>query len=194
MLDAVRRGDDRARRRAGHRLADPRAGFERSAFETIVASGPNAALPHAQARRSEIDRRRPRRAGLRRRLRLILRRPDPDRLGRAGQSRGRARCYEAVFERTTAPSRPSRPGQSRFDDRRGGAASRSRRAGMGEAFGHGTGHGLGIEVHEDPRIARRRPDVDTERRSGRGRDGLHHRAWRLSSRAGAAFGSRTTCW
>ena len=31
---------------------------------------------------------------------------------------------------------------------------------MGEAFGHGTGHGLGIDVHEDPRIVRRRPDVD----------------------------------
>ena len=27
--------------------------------------------------------------------------------------------------------------------------------------GHGTGHGLGIEVHEDPRITRRRPDIDT---------------------------------
>ena len=31
---------------------------------------------------------------------------------------------------------------------------------MGEAFGHGTGHGLGIDMHEDPRIVRRRPDVD----------------------------------
>ena len=31
---------------------------------------------------------------------------------------------------------------------------------MGAAFGHGTGHGLGLEVHEDPRIARRAPDVD----------------------------------
>ena len=31
---------------------------------------------------------------------------------------------------------------------------------MGDAFGHGTGHGLGIDVHEDPRIVRRRPDVD----------------------------------
>ncbi len=31
---------------------------------------------------------------------------------------------------------------------------------MAEAFGHGTGHGLGIEVHEDPRIVQKRPDVD----------------------------------
>ena len=36
------------------------------------------------------------------------------------------------------------------------------RHGLGEAFGHGTGHGLGIEVHEDPKIVRRRPDVDSQ--------------------------------
>src|SRR5207248_762286 len=32
--------------------------------------------------------------------------------------------------------------------------------GMAEAFGHGTGHGLGIEVHEAPRITRRRAETD----------------------------------
>ena len=36
------------------------------------------------------------------------------------------------------------------------------RHGLGEAFGHGTGHGLGIEVHEDPKIVRRRPDADQQ--------------------------------
>ena len=53
-----------------------------------------------------------------------------------------------------------RPGASRLDI---DAAARDTlgRYGLGEAFGHGTGHGLGIEVHEDPRITRRRPDVDT---------------------------------
>jgi len=51
------------------------------------------------------------------------------------------------------------PGRSQFD-----IDASARRVleehGLGEAFGHGTGHGLGIEVHENPRITRRRPDVD----------------------------------
>ena len=29
--------------------------------------------------------------------------------------------------------------------------------GLGEAFGHGTGHGLGLDVHEEPRISRGAP-------------------------------------
>src|SRR5581483_11159664 len=51
------------------------------------------------------------------------------------------------------------PGQSRFAI---DAAAREALGahGLAEAFGHGTGHGLGIEVHEDPRITRRRADVD----------------------------------
>jgi Xaa-Pro aminopeptidase len=36
-------------------------------------------------------------------------------------------------------------------------------AGIAEAFGHGTGHGLGIEVHEDPRITKPRGDIDGSR-------------------------------
>jgi Xaa-Pro aminopeptidase len=31
--------------------------------------------------------------------------------------------------------------------------------GLGDAFGHGTGHGLGLEVHEEPRVSRRREGV-----------------------------------
>jgi Xaa-Pro aminopeptidase len=32
---------------------------------------------------------------------------------------------------------------------------------MAEALSHSTGHGLGIEVHEDPRIGARRAGIDT---------------------------------
>jgi Xaa-Pro aminopeptidase len=37
------------------------------------------------------------------------------------------------------------------------------RAGRGEEFGHGTGHGVGLEVHEAPRIA---PKVETALEAG----------------------------
>ena len=170
------------------------AGFERPAFETIVASGPNAALPHArpgERKLSEGD--------------LVVLDfggvydsycVDLTRTVSIGPAtRARREVYAAVLRGPrSAPSRPSRPGPSRFDDRRGRARGVSTRHGLGEAFGHGTGHGLGIEVHEDPAhhaaaAGRRQP-----RRSGRGRHGVHHRARRLSSRAGAASGSRTTCW
>ena len=54
------------------------------------------------------------------------------------------------------------PGASRFAI---DAAARDSltAAGMGAAFGHGTGHGLGVEVHEEPRISKRGPNVDTSR-------------------------------
>lgn len=78
-----------------------------------------------------------------------------------GRASGRAReVYDAVREAHDSAIRAVAPGRSRFDI---DAAARRvlGERGLAEAFGHGTGHGLGIEIHEDPRIARRRPDADT---------------------------------
>ena len=134
-------------------------GFSRTAFETIVASGPNAALPHAhpgERKLTEGD--------------LVVLDfggvytsycVDLTRTVSIGKATPRAReVYGAVLEAHDRAIAAVRPGASRLDI---DAAARDTlgRYGLAEAFGHGTGHGLGIEVHEDPRITRRRPDVDT---------------------------------
>jgi Xaa-Pro aminopeptidase len=67
--------------------------------------------------------------------------------------------YAAVRDAHERAIETVKPGRSRFDI---DAAARDalEAHGLADAFGHGTGHGLGIEVHEDPRITRRRADVD----------------------------------
>jgi Xaa-Pro aminopeptidase len=137
-----------------------KAGFERSAFDTIVASGPNAALPHARPGGRTITE-----GDL-----VVLDFGgvydsycvDLTRTVSVGPASARVReVFDAVNEARARAIAAVAPGRSRFDI---DAAARQTldRHGLGEAFGHGTGHGLGIEVHEDPRITRRRPDVDTE--------------------------------
>jgi Xaa-Pro aminopeptidase len=135
-----------------------RAGFSRPAFDTIVAGGPNAALPHAQPgerRLGEHD--------------LVVLDfggvydsycVDLTRTVSIGQPDEQARAvHAAVREAHDRAIATVEPGRSRFDI---DAAARETLVGhgLGEAFGHGTGHGLGIEIHEEPRITRRRPDVD----------------------------------
>jgi Xaa-Pro aminopeptidase len=131
------------------------AGFSRPAFDTIVASGPNSALPHARP----TDR--------------LLQTGDATVLDFGGvydgycvdltrtvqlgaPSAALARLYSAVAEAQQAAIRAVRPGvtASAID---GAARAVLERYGLGEAFGHGTGHGLGLEVHEEPRIARQTP-------------------------------------
>jgi len=134
-------------------------GFERSAFETIVASGPNAARPHARPGERTLDE-----GDV-----VVLDFGgvydsycvDLTRTVSVGRATARTReVYAAVREAHDNAIAAVRPGRSRFDI---DAAARSvlDERGLGEAFGHGTGHGLGIEVHEDPRIGRRRPEADT---------------------------------
>jgi Xaa-Pro aminopeptidase len=66
------------------------------------------------------------------------------------------RLYAAVAEAQAAAIAAVRPGvaSSAID---GAARAVLDRYGLAEAFGHGTGHGLGLEVHEEPRIARPSP-------------------------------------
>jgi Xaa-Pro aminopeptidase len=133
-------------------------GFERPAFETIVASGANSALPHArptERKLTEGD--------------LVVLDfggvydsycVDLTRTVALGRASARSReVHAAVLSAHDLAIGAVKPGQSRFDI---DAAARGRlgAAGMADAFGHGTGHGLGLEVHEDPRIVKRRPDVD----------------------------------
>lgn len=133
------------------------AGYERTAFDTIVASGPNGALPHY-------------RAGDR-----LLARGDLVVLDFGGvldgycsdltrtvalapSSAEARRVHQAVREAQQAAIDAVKPGVATTDVDR--AARRVLEAhGLGEAFGHGTGHGLGLDVHEDPRVTRPRADV-----------------------------------
>jgi Xaa-Pro aminopeptidase len=137
------------------------AGFEKTAFETIVASGPNAALPHARPtgrKLSEGD--------------LVVLDfggvydsycVDLTRTVAVGTASARQReVHDAVRVAHDRAIEASGPGQSRFAI---DAAARDSltAAGMGAAFGHGTGHGLGLEVHEEPRLTKRSPSADATR-------------------------------
>jgi Xaa-Pro aminopeptidase len=140
-----------------------RMGFERPAFETIVASGPNSALPHARPGQRVLT------AGdsvvldfggvydgycvdLTRTVQL----------GDAGPSF--RRLFAAVDEAQRAAIQAVRPGiPAGVVD--GAARDVLRRYGLEDAFGHGTGHGLGLEVHEEPRVGKPiagQPDVMLE--------------------------------
>jgi len=128
------------------------AGFERPAFETIVAAGDNAAKPHARpgSRRLTngdgvvldfggvydgycVD--------LMRTLSVGPVSPDLSRLVAAVRE-----AHDAAIAAVKPGMRPSE-----IDD---AARKVLGRHGLAEAFGHGTGHGLGLEIHEDPRISK----------------------------------------
>jgi Xaa-Pro aminopeptidase len=122
------------------------------AFETIVASGKRSALPHARPtlkrlRKNELvvlD------------LGAILRGYccDLTRTVFLGRAPGRLkRWYKAVREAQAAGIEGARAGVSCGDV---DAAARGVLAGYGleSHFVHSTGHGLGLEVHEEPRLAK----------------------------------------
>jgi Xaa-Pro aminopeptidase len=137
-----------------------RVGFDKPAFDTIVASGPNSAIPHYRSGDRQLE------AGD-----LVVLdfggmldgyAVDLSRTIVMGQASDRAQrlltdvvaAQQAAFEAIEI-SRPA----TEVDK---AARQVLERAGLGEAFSHGTGHGLGLEVHERPRVTRYRPGSPVE--------------------------------
>lgn len=128
-----------------------RRGAEAVSFEPIVASGPNGAKPHARPGERRIER-----------GELVV-------LDFGCKVDG----YCSDMTRTVSVGEPGEEARRMFDVvmasqaagreavRAGAEASAVDRAcrevideaGWGDAFLHGTGHGVGLEIHEDPRVA-----------------------------------------
>ena len=127
-------------------------GSEEAPFAPIVASGPRSALPHARASSRQVEM------------------GDFLLLDFGAQHRGycsdvtrtfivgvptseQREVYQVVRDANHIASHSIRTGMT------GAAAdalarSYIERCGHGEAFGHSLGHGLGLEVHESPRLAK----------------------------------------
>ena len=126
------------------------AGAEGMSFDTIVASGVRSALPHGRATTTKL----PRTGFVTLDFGIILGGycSDMTRTVYMGKPKARERAaYEAVLEAQEAGVQAVRAGAScgEVDE---AARSVLRKAGLAEAFSHSTGHGVGLEIHESPRI------------------------------------------
>jgi Xaa-Pro aminopeptidase len=136
-------------------------GAEAVAFEPIVAAAENGALPHAMLRDVAIPRDTLVVVDLGCRVEGYC--SDCTRTFGTGDPGAEAKeVYELVRSAQAASSARVTAGvEAQAVD----AAAREpiEQAGRGDLFGHGTGHGVGLEVHEAPRIA---PKVDTVLEAG----------------------------
>lgn len=130
-----------------------RQGAEGPAFETIVATGARTALPHARPTSARLDRG----ALLLVDMGALLDGYASDMtrmlfLGKPGTRVKRA--YSAVLDAQLAALDAVRAGvPAKAVDR---AARRVlAKHGLANAFVHSTGHGLGLEIHEPPRIGKK---------------------------------------
>jgi Xaa-Pro aminopeptidase len=127
-------------------------GSEAFPFPSIVASGPRSALPHAATSARAIGR-----------GDFLLMDfgaaiggycSDITRTVVVGEADGEQReVYEVVRGANAVAAAQVRPGM-RGKDADAVARDYIDRRGFGDAFGHSLGHGLGLEVHEAPRLSR----------------------------------------
>ena len=134
-----------------------RRGASDPSFPSIVAAGPHGSLPHAEPRDVEIP------TGVLVTLDLGSRLDgycsDCTRTWATGElDDDLAEIYDLVLRAQQAALDAVRPGPA---GREVDAVARDLigAAGHGDHFGHGLGHGVGLEVHEAPRLARSGTDA-----------------------------------
>ncbi len=126
-------------------------GAEGMSFDTIVASGPRSALPHGKASEAKT----PRNGFITLDFGVILKGycSDMTRTVCVGKlNREERAAYEAVLEAQKAGVAAVKPGATcgEVDE---AARAVLRKAGLAKYFTHSTGHGVGLEIHEAPRLA-----------------------------------------
>jgi Xaa-Pro aminopeptidase len=126
-------------------------GAEGMSFETIVASGQHSALPHGRATRQKT----PRNGFVTLDFGVILKGycSDMTRTVHIGKPSAAERsAYDAVQAAQESAVAAVKPGVTcgEVDE---AARSVLRKAGLAKFFTHSTGHGVGLEIHESPRIA-----------------------------------------
>ncbi len=138
-------------------FAARQAGAEQMAFPTIIAGGARSALPHGRASRALL----PANGFVVCDFGVILAGycSDMTRTVHLGRPKSDARSgYEAVREAQQAALETVKPGVtvSEVDH---AARKLLYNHGLGKFFTHSTGHGLGLEIHEAPKIATAQKEV-----------------------------------
>jgi len=132
-------------------------GAKKVAFDIIVGSGPNGAMPHATVSERAIRASEP----------IVIDmgamvdgyNSDLTRTICAGRPDDKFKeIYDIVLEAQLTAERTIRPG---IQGKQADAIARKviEEAGYGENFGHGLGHGVGLAVHEKPGVGRLSEDV-----------------------------------
>jgi Xaa-Pro aminopeptidase len=132
-------------------------GVDRLSFDTLVAAGRNASKPHAEAGDRLVESNTLVVVDWGAQLdgycsdctRTLATGPLPKELRRA---------YDVCLEAQAAAVAGIRPGMSGVEADRL-AREPIERAGFGGQFGHGLGHGVGLQVHEVPRLSTESPEV-----------------------------------
>jgi len=151
MLKTIRPGIPESAVAADLEYAARRAGASGMAFDTIVAAGPRSALPHGRASATPI----PRHGFVVLDFGVILAGycSDMTRTVAMGRPSAKERVwYDAVLEAQLAGIAAVRPGVAagEVDE---AARKVLKKHKLAKYFAHSTGHGVGLEIHESPRLA-----------------------------------------
>jgi Xaa-Pro aminopeptidase len=165
-LEVLRPGVREAEVAAEMEYAARRAGAEEMSFSTIIASGARSALPHGRATQQIIEP-----GGFvvcdfgvilagycSDQTRTVWVGADSGAKASGVTGKDARQAYESVKEAQEAAIAAVRPGVSVGEV---DAAARRvlRKAGLGRYFTHSTGHGVGLEIHEAPRVAAGQKEV-----------------------------------